>query len=336
MKRWLILLCVSIGLTAPGVEGPPPPKPPELLSQAAQQGAPKLVCDEPTFDFGERDSDTTVNHEFVLRNSGAAPLVISGVRSSCGCTVASMKQKTLQPGEQTLVEAKFNLKGRRGRQQKSIQIQSNDPTKPQMHLWMKGTAVAELSPEPLYVNFGNIEEESAKTQNIKLVGRKKDLVITGITCDQPSLDVSAWGTNDTRGVGFDVRTVPPLKTGYLRGNVTVVTNNEKKPEVKIPVFGNVRGDLMVIPREIILRKQMAGPVTRAIILRPGSQGDFKVTGVDCPLEGVTVNIARQGTGMYRIDLRDLKPVPEWDGKKVRIHTDCKSMKEVLVPVRVLP
>ena len=47
--------------------------------------APKIVCDEPSYDFGERDNNGFVEHNYVVRNAGTLS-EIREVRASCGCT----------------------------------------------------------------------------------------------------------------------------------------------------------------------------------------------------------------------------------------------------------
>ena len=51
--------------------------------------APKIVCDEPVYDFGEIANHNVVEHEYVIRNAGTLSLEIRSVRASCGCTAAS-------------------------------------------------------------------------------------------------------------------------------------------------------------------------------------------------------------------------------------------------------
>ena len=45
---------------------------------------PRLVCNEPVFDFGVRPNSVEVDHDFTIRNAGELPLVISQVRSGVG------------------------------------------------------------------------------------------------------------------------------------------------------------------------------------------------------------------------------------------------------------
>ena len=49
-----------------------------------------------------------VTHEFRFTNSGDAPLVISSVQASCGCTVTDYSKDPIAPGSEGYVKATYN------------------------------------------------------------------------------------------------------------------------------------------------------------------------------------------------------------------------------------
>ena len=108
------------------------PMTPEELAQA-----PKLVIDEPLYDFGRIKQGDVVTKEFTFRNEGKSTLNIRKTNSTCGCTVAAMDKKELLPGDEARISIRFNSSGRRGQQQKSITIFSNDPKSPTQRIMIK-------------------------------------------------------------------------------------------------------------------------------------------------------------------------------------------------------
>jgi hypothetical protein len=108
------------------------PMTPEELAQA-----PKLTFDEPLHDFGRIKQGDVIEKVFSFRNDGKTTLSIRKTNSSCGCTVASMEKTELLPGEVAKMTVKFNSAGRRGQQQKSITIFSNDPKAPTQRIMVK-------------------------------------------------------------------------------------------------------------------------------------------------------------------------------------------------------
>jgi hypothetical protein len=61
-----------------------------------------------TYDFGKIKVNNPVTHEFRFTNSGDAPLVISSVQASCGCTVTDYSKDPIAPGSEGYVKATYN------------------------------------------------------------------------------------------------------------------------------------------------------------------------------------------------------------------------------------
>ncbi|MFZ4457248.1 MAG: DUF1573 domain-containing protein [Bacteroidales bacterium] len=90
------------------------------------QGAPSIVFANMSHDFGTiSDADGSVSCEFVFTNNGDAPLVISRVTASCGCTTPSWTQEPIAPGKTGFIKATYAAKGRPGAFSKTITVVSN-------------------------------------------------------------------------------------------------------------------------------------------------------------------------------------------------------------------
>jgi len=62
---------------------------------------------------------------FLSKNIGTKPLVIANVTASCGCTIPETPQQPFAPGEEGVIKAKFDSKGRVGEQRKHISVDAN-------------------------------------------------------------------------------------------------------------------------------------------------------------------------------------------------------------------
>jgi hypothetical protein len=60
------------------------------------------------FDFGNIKKDVPVSHTFKFTNKGNAPLIISSVQASCGCTVTDYSKDPVMPGGEGYVKATYN------------------------------------------------------------------------------------------------------------------------------------------------------------------------------------------------------------------------------------
>ena len=96
----------------------------------AQQ--PVITFEKTDHDFGKiNEADGRVTTIFTFKNEGMAPLVLSNVRASCGCTTPTWTKTPIEPGQTGDITVTYNPNGRPGRFQKTITITSNasEPTK---------------------------------------------------------------------------------------------------------------------------------------------------------------------------------------------------------------
>lgn len=85
-----------------------------LLTTAgyAQSG---LVCEEPVWDFGMiQETDGSVSHRFVCRNTSDAPQVLLEVTTPCGCTRPAFSREPIPAGGSTEIVVTYDPTGRPG------------------------------------------------------------------------------------------------------------------------------------------------------------------------------------------------------------------------------
>jgi hypothetical protein len=98
---------------------------------------------EETHDFGKIPQGTPVTYEFQFTNVGDAPIIISTVEASCGCTVPTYSNTPVKKGEKGTIKATFNAAAA-GSFNKVITVKSNAKT-PVKYLYIKGEVVAKSS-----------------------------------------------------------------------------------------------------------------------------------------------------------------------------------------------
>lgn len=90
------------------------------------QNGPKIefTAENNTIDYGKvvKGQDSGVR-TFEFTNTGDAPLVISNVRSTCGCTVPSKPEAPIMPGEKGSIDVKYNMSI--GRISRTITVETN-------------------------------------------------------------------------------------------------------------------------------------------------------------------------------------------------------------------
>tara|TARA_B100000497_G_scaffold36113_1_gene42345 strand:+ start:2293 stop:2769 length:477 start_codon:yes stop_codon:yes gene_type:complete len=89
----------------------------ENVTKAVERDAQTIVYPSVTFDkvahdFGEIQNGTPVETVFTYTNSGQSPLVVTDIKSTCGCTVPQgWSREPLAPGASSQFTVKFNGKG---------------------------------------------------------------------------------------------------------------------------------------------------------------------------------------------------------------------------------
>jgi hypothetical protein len=114
------------------------------------QTGPKIEFKEETINYGEvvKGVDDGVR-VFEFTNTGDAPLIITNVKSSCGCTVPTKPTEPIMPGKSDKIEVKYNMNP--GPISKTITVESNAINKPNgvIPLRIKGTVVIKEVVSPL-------------------------------------------------------------------------------------------------------------------------------------------------------------------------------------------
>ena len=138
MKKYIFLVC--IGLYAWSCQGRSssegtgtetetnqvPATTPEDRGLVSSADHPvKIKWLEESFDFGEVEEGTVVEHSFTFVNIGREPLLIKDASAACGCTIPNPPTEPIQAGDTAAIVVNFNSQGRLGPQNKEITVTSN-------------------------------------------------------------------------------------------------------------------------------------------------------------------------------------------------------------------
>ncbi|SEF59649.1 MULTISPECIES: DUF1573 domain-containing protein [Parabacteroides] len=95
---------------------------------SAQQKA-VISAETTTHDFGDiKEANGKVSHTFQISNTGDAPLVITRVIASCGCTTPEWTKEPIAPGKSGNIKITYDPAGRPGPFAKTISVYSNGKT----------------------------------------------------------------------------------------------------------------------------------------------------------------------------------------------------------------
>lgn len=92
---------------------------------------PKISFTEKSWDFGDITQGDKVEHVFEFENIGNEPLILSDVRTTCGCTAPEWPREPIAPGAKGKVKVVFNSAGKMGMNNKVITVMSNAVNNPE-------------------------------------------------------------------------------------------------------------------------------------------------------------------------------------------------------------
>lgn len=109
--------------------------------------APDITFEQEVHDFGTIEFGGNGVYNFKFTNTGKSPLIISGARGSCGCTVPKWPKEPIMKGESGEINVSYDTK-RAGPFTKTVTINSNAKTAAKI-VTIKGTVLSQEETESL-------------------------------------------------------------------------------------------------------------------------------------------------------------------------------------------
>lgn len=217
-----------------------------------------LEFTETSHDFGEiKEEDGPAVHEFEFVNKGNAPLRITNVKASCGCTTPDWTREPVMPGEKGFVKAQYNSRNRPGTFRKSLTITTNgEPAVVRAYISGKVIPRVRSLAEQMKVRIGktgfrsrSINMGRITTENVV----EKTFEIYNASTDTINLNED-YRAPDFIKLSFDTLTLLPGKVGkitlsydpvhednlgYNNHGIQIFTDEENANEKKINVLATI-------------------------------------------------------------------------------------------------
>ncbi len=98
---------------------------PNTASGDKENSLPKIEFESELHDFGKLIQGEKATFNFKFTNTGKSDLVISQVKTSCGCTSPKFSNKAIKPGDGDVIKVTFDSANRKGIQNKIVTVVSN-------------------------------------------------------------------------------------------------------------------------------------------------------------------------------------------------------------------
>jgi hypothetical protein len=314
------------------------------LSLGQGTGKPTMEVAEKILDFGVVTKGEVIKADFVIRNTGTAPLEITQVRPTCGCTVAK-HDRVIAPGATGTIHAEVETASFSGPNSKAVLVFSNDPDNPQVNLVVKfdARAFVEVYPRPL-LSFNVLQGEPATDKVVVATADGSPLRITGADTGGGPFKVAYRELPEKeripslKGQQWEVSVTVPADApqGMLNQKITLKTSNPKAPEVSVSVSGIVRPIIQVVPGEINFGTiQATAPVGRNVVLISNRQdAKLELTSVEVDNKAFTAEVIPLTAGQrYQVAVTLGAGAPKGTHRTtVRIATNDPARPRIEVPV----
>ena len=296
---------------------------------------PKIQVQNPLYDFGDATEASMVPHTFKIKNVGDGRLVITHVKTSCGCTAAQPTKNTLAPGEETEIKVAFDTRFQKGHQVRTITAFTNDPNTPEAVMTMQGVVKQQVAATPAQVAFGDVKQGTEVTKEVvisDLTGRKDPFTVSDVSNSNPAIKVTKEPRTDGKpGALLKISLTKAMAPGPFDDTVKITTS---RIPVQIDMFGTITGDLSVDPAQVSFGIVPHGSeAVRMIKLTNQGSKRVKVLGITSTAVPVSASAEPiDGGKEYKIIVQLRRGTPDGQIRgQLQIKTDDQEQQVVNVP-----
>jgi hypothetical protein len=254
-----------------------------------------ITFEKKTHDFGQiNESDGKATYEFVFKNTGNGPLVVSRVQASCGCTTPTWTRQPIERGKSGSITVSYNPAGRPGVFTKTITVSSN-ATEEQVTLLIKGdvipvssspanpypVAMGDLKLKTKVVQMNNVDKGKSQNRVIEVKNEGRSSIkpvienLPGHLSAKVEPETLAAGQQGT--ITFTFNSNKCALWGPVVDDVFVVINNKRvfSADYQLKVFANVIEDFSKLTLDQRRKAPILETNTRNIDLGTVKQGAKK-------------------------------------------------------------
>jgi hypothetical protein len=313
---------------------------------ATATAAPKISLSQTSWDFGTVWQGTSLETEFKVENTGDEPLTI-GVKSSCGCTVATKPRSPLPPGESDTMTISYDSVRRRGPARQTVTLTTNDPARPRVVFSVRGDV------KPLYevgpvdsLTFGNLYRSTRETRTVTIRNLYDKPINPELAVEEKWSKGFEFELKEVeRGQVYELsaRTQPPLEIGAVNAKATIKTGLEQLPSFDVAIFGTVQPPVVVRPKVLFMPKQLVKPTRYRLRVTIAKDSDVKVTGARASHEAIEVSLGdeeeRDAARIVEVNVV-LPPgdqLPDGAEPQIELLTNAEepALQKLTVPVKIV-
>ena len=302
---------------------------------------------EKEHNFGTVARGADAIHRFAVKNIYKQDVELVNVRSSCGCTSASLEGKILKTGEVGYVVASFNTRRFTGVHSATLtlEVKWNDKgiqRRGETQLRVHGNIRGDVVFKPGALKFDAVDQGVVSEQQVLVTyAGRADWKIVDVRGASDDLEVELTQKQRYSGrVAYEllVRLKNSAPAGHFNEQLILVTNDGQNPRIPIYVSGRVVPEISVSPEPLLLGDVAFGEqVSKKLIVR--GKKPFRIVSVDCDEDSFRFETDDKSSALHVVEI-------VFDAKKdvgnvkqtIHIETDLgeKYHATVTAYAKVLP
>ena len=225
-------------------------------------GIPKMVIEGgSSFNFGTMERNASRRHEFVIKNEGEAPLIITPGQASCPlCVETSFSGATVAPGDKTTIIVRYHTRKDKTEFAEGFSIQSDDPNRPIVQLRIEGIVVHAIQVVPTSIALPSISTKQDNHNEVKIYSFVQQPIqiesaesiheeykeFYDVKFDPMPAEMVAKKQNARSGALVRITVKKGMPFGPFQQLIRLKTNLEETGELEIVVRGNVQDDIIIL------------------------------------------------------------------------------------------
>ncbi|MCA9101854.1 MAG: DUF1573 domain-containing protein [Pirellulales bacterium] len=224
---------------------------------------PQAYVENPTYDFGSMEVDTTLQHTFVIENRGGSDLLLRSGGTTCKCTMSELDEERVPPGESTEIKLEWKAQTSGPRFRQTATIITNDAHNGEITLTVEGDVRFSMQAYPQgEIVFATLHAHEEAQQEVDLYASLMEgLEVTGYTLSRPELSeylaisyvpLPADQLDPEKGksaVRITIAITPEQQLGNFRTVLTLETNHPERPQFDLVLRGNVDRGITIFGKD---------------------------------------------------------------------------------------
>lgn len=182
---------------------------------AAPIRGPKLVVDQPTFNFGSMERNEVRSHNFKIRNGGEAPLELTEIAASCKCLSMQLSETSLAPGEEGFLRVEWSGSESTNTLLQRVRVRSNDPDNDIFEFTVLGSIVSVIGVSPGRLELSGLPFGAPVEERLEVLSRVwPSFRVSGVTASLEGAELTAARLPASRLAAFEEGPLGRVQSGW--------------------------------------------------------------------------------------------------------------------------